>query len=100
MFISRFSLKRKMPMFYLTQFGQGDMIPFPYYDYRNIGYPRYLLIMIPGRIILIRLIRILDRYIRSLAVRVLMRWLARPGICILVVVSSYTSMAYLSFSGV
>ncbi len=40
-FISRFSLKRKMPMFYLTQFGQGDMIPFPYYDYRNIGYPRY-----------------------------------------------------------
>lgn len=41
MFISRFSLKRKMPMFYLTQFGQGDMIPFPYYDYRNIGYPRY-----------------------------------------------------------
>lgn len=40
-FISRFSIKRKMPMFYLTQFGQGDMIPFPYYDYRNIGYPRY-----------------------------------------------------------
>lgn len=39
--ISRFSLKRKMPMFYATQFGQGDMIPFAYYDYKNIGYPRY-----------------------------------------------------------
>ena len=98
-FISRFSLKRKMPMFYLTQFGQGDMIPFPYYDYREHRiFPVISLITIPGRIILTRPIRIPDRYTLSLAGRALMRWFARPEICILAVVSSYTSMVYLSSS--
>ena len=40
-YISRFSLKRKFPFFFNNQFGQGDMIPFPYNDYRNVGYPKY-----------------------------------------------------------
>lgn len=39
--ITRFSLKRKFPVFYNSAFGIGDMIPFPYMDYRNVGYPRY-----------------------------------------------------------
>lgn len=47
--ITRFSLKRKFPVFYNSAFGIGDMIPFPYMDYRNVGYPRYLLIMIQGK---------------------------------------------------
>lgn len=40
-FISRFSLKRKFPIFYNNAFNIGDMIPFPYDDYRNVGYPKY-----------------------------------------------------------
>lgn len=40
-FISRFSLKRKFPIFYNNAFHIGDMIPFPYDDYRNVGYPKY-----------------------------------------------------------
>lgn len=40
-FISKMSVKRKFPMFYITQFGQGDMIPFAYNDYSNIGFPRF-----------------------------------------------------------
>lgn len=40
-FISRFSLKRKFPMFFNNAFSIGDMIPFPYNDYRNVGSPRY-----------------------------------------------------------
>lgn len=39
--ISRFSLKRKFPVFMNNAFGIGDMIPFPYDDYRNVGYPKY-----------------------------------------------------------
>lgn len=39
--ITRFSLKRKFPLFYNNAFGIGDMIPFPYMDYRNVGFPRY-----------------------------------------------------------
>lgn len=39
--ITRFSLKRKFPLFYNNAFGVGDMIPFPYMDYRNVGFPRY-----------------------------------------------------------
>ena len=40
-FISRFALKRKFPFFYNNAFRIGDMIPFPYMDYHNVGYPRY-----------------------------------------------------------
>lgn len=40
-YISRFSMKRKFPFFYNNAFGIGDMIPFPYMDYRNVGFPRY-----------------------------------------------------------
>lgn len=40
-FISRFSMKRKFPFFYNNAFHIGDMIPFPYNDYRNVGYPKY-----------------------------------------------------------
>lgn len=40
-FLSRFSLKRKFPIFYNNCFGIGDMIPFPYDDYRNVGYPKF-----------------------------------------------------------
>lgn len=42
-YISRFSLKRKVPMFYNNAFRIGDMIPFAYYDYRNISHPRYFI---------------------------------------------------------
>lgn len=40
-YISRFSMKRKFPFFYNTAFGIGDMIPFAYNDYRNVGFPKY-----------------------------------------------------------
>lgn len=40
-FMSKISVKRKFPLFYVTQFGQGDMIPFAYNDYNNVGFPRY-----------------------------------------------------------
>lgn len=40
-YISRFSIKRKFPMFSPTQYGMGDMIPFAYNNYRNVGFPRY-----------------------------------------------------------
>lgn len=40
-YISRFSMKRKFPFFTNNAFHIGDMIPFPYLDYRNIGFPRY-----------------------------------------------------------
>ena len=40
-YISRFSMKRKFPFFFNNAFRIGDMIPFPYNDYRNIGFPRY-----------------------------------------------------------
>lgn len=40
-YISRFSLKRKYPFFFNNAFHIGDMIPFPYDDYRNVGFPRY-----------------------------------------------------------
>lgn len=42
-YISRFSLKRKFPMFFIDAFKIGDMIPFPYNDYRNVGYPKYFI---------------------------------------------------------
>ena len=41
-FISRFAIKRKLPEFYANAFRIGDMIPFAYSDYRNIGFPRYV----------------------------------------------------------
>lgn len=40
-YISRFSLKRKFPMFTEDAFRIGDMIPFPYNDSRNVAYPKY-----------------------------------------------------------
>lgn len=40
-FISKFAMKRKLPIFYNNCFNMGDMVPFPYDDYRNIGFPRY-----------------------------------------------------------
>lgn len=40
-YISRMSVKRKMPFFYTTAFGIGDMVPFMYNDYRNVGFPKY-----------------------------------------------------------
>lgn len=40
-FISKFAIKRKLPEFINNAFHIGDMIPFPYDDYRNIGFPRY-----------------------------------------------------------
>lgn len=40
-YISRFSLKRKFPMFTEDAFGIGDMIPFPYNDSRNVAFPKY-----------------------------------------------------------
>lgn len=42
-YISRFSVKRKFPMFYYTAFGLADLLPFALNDYRNIGYPKYFL---------------------------------------------------------
>lgn len=41
-YISRFAVKRKMPEFYANAFHMGDMIPFAYSDYRNVGFPRYV----------------------------------------------------------
>lgn len=40
-YISRFSLKRKIPFFHTTAFGLADRTPFMYNDYRNAGFPRY-----------------------------------------------------------
>lgn len=40
-FISKFAIKRKLPEFINNAFHIGDMIPFPYDDYRNIGFPKY-----------------------------------------------------------
>ena len=40
-FISKFAMKRKLPLFYNNCYNMGDMIPFPYDDYRNIAFPRY-----------------------------------------------------------
>lgn len=40
-YISRFSFKRKMPMFYINAMGTSDLTPFGYRSYRNIGYPRF-----------------------------------------------------------
>ena len=40
-FISKFAIKRKLPEFINNEFHIGDMIPFPYDDYRNIGFPKY-----------------------------------------------------------
>lgn len=42
-FISRFSLKRKFPLFHTTAWGTTDLLPFALNDYRNIGFPRYFL---------------------------------------------------------
>lgn len=41
-FISKFAIKRKLPEFYNNAFRIGDMIPFSYDDYRNIGFPRFV----------------------------------------------------------
>ena len=40
-FITRFSLKRKMPLFLENQVGVTDRLPFNYYPYRNVGHPRF-----------------------------------------------------------
>lgn len=40
-YISKFAIKRKVPEFINNAFHMGDMVPFPYDDYRNIGYPKY-----------------------------------------------------------
>ena len=40
-YISRFSFKRKIPMFYINAMGTSDLTPFGYRSYRNIGYPRF-----------------------------------------------------------
>lgn len=40
-FISRFSLKRKMPFFRDNAIGLAPRTPFKYTDYRNIGFPKY-----------------------------------------------------------
>ena len=40
-FISRFSLKRKIPFFYTNAVGIANHTPFEYYSQRNIGHPRY-----------------------------------------------------------
>lgn len=40
-YITRFSLKRKMPLFLTTAVGLADRTPFNYYIYRNIGHPVY-----------------------------------------------------------
>lgn len=42
-FISRMSLKRKLPHFITNFLGIADRTPFNYYAYRNIGHPRYYL---------------------------------------------------------
>lgn len=40
-FITRFSLKRKIPLFLTTAVGLADRTPFNYYIHRNIGHPVY-----------------------------------------------------------
>lgn len=40
-FISRFSLKRKFPFFYINAMDESDSLPFNYAAYRNVGYPRF-----------------------------------------------------------
>ena len=40
-FISRFSLKRKIPLFLANATDLADLTPFNYYNYRNIGYTKY-----------------------------------------------------------
>ncbi|MCA9749408.1 MAG: hypothetical protein KC414_09905, partial [Romboutsia sp.] len=40
-FISRFSLKRKIPLFLTTAINLANLTPFNYYPYRNIGHPVY-----------------------------------------------------------
>ena len=40
-FITRFTLKRKLPLFLRDAVKISDRTPFNYYIYRNIGYPRY-----------------------------------------------------------
>lgn len=40
-FISRFSLKRKFPFFYINAMNESDMLPFNYAAYRNVGFPRF-----------------------------------------------------------
>lgn len=42
-YISRFSVKRKYPLFYYTAFGLADLLPFCMNDYRNVGFPKYFL---------------------------------------------------------
>lgn len=39
--ISRFTWKRKLPIFTRDIVGTADRLPFNYYDYKNIGYPRF-----------------------------------------------------------
>ena len=40
-FISRFSIKRKIPLFYTNAMGISNLLPFNYAAFRNIGYPKY-----------------------------------------------------------
>ena len=40
-YISRFSLKRKFPFFYINAMDESDLLPFNYASYRNVGYPRF-----------------------------------------------------------
>ncbi len=40
-FISRFSLKRKIPLFLGNAMGLADLTPFNYFTQRNIGYPNF-----------------------------------------------------------
>ena len=40
-FISRFSLKRKLPLFLVTALDLADLTPFNYYPYRNIAHTKY-----------------------------------------------------------
>lgn len=40
-FLSRFSLKRKIPMFHTTAMSQANLIPFNYSFYNNVGYARF-----------------------------------------------------------
>lgn len=40
-YISRFSYKRKLPFFIKTSYNLTDRVPFNYYDYKNIAYPKF-----------------------------------------------------------
>lgn len=40
-YISRFTYKRKLPLFRATAMGQADRTPVEYYNYKNIGFPNY-----------------------------------------------------------